>query len=156
MSKNKPIVIKKYPNRRLYNTEESKYITLDDLAAMIKDGREFQVIDIKTSEDLTRITMIQIILDHELEGYELLPMEFLKQMIRFYDHPLNASFSKFMLDSLRTFNQSYEQFNSMMGGSMQVAEKAEEWTKQMQAIADQNMNLWQNMFAPINGKKNGK
>ena len=80
-----PITIKKYANRRLYNTGTSTYVTLEDLATMLKDGDNFVVFDAKTSEDITRSVMAQIIFEQEnKEGQSLLPIAFLRQLIRFY------------------------------------------------------------------------
>src|ERR1700739_3309641 len=79
-----PIVIKKYANRRLYNTATSSYVTLDDLSAMVKEGGEFVVYDAKTGEDITRSVLTQIIVEEEQKGQNLLPISFLRQLISFY------------------------------------------------------------------------
>src|ERR1044071_6030629 len=80
----KPVVVKKYANRRLYDTASSSYVTLDDLAKMIKEGGDFVVYDAKTGEDLTRSVMTQIIVEQEQKGQNLLPISFLRQLIGFY------------------------------------------------------------------------
>src|SRR5579863_8214978 len=80
----KPVVVKKYANRRLYNTATSSYVTLDDLAKMIKKGGEFVVYDAKTGEDITRPVLTQIIVEEEQKGQNLLPISFLRQLISFY------------------------------------------------------------------------
>src|ERR1700753_2623041 len=79
-----PVVIKKYANRRLYNTATSSYVTLDDLSAMVKEGGEFVVYDAKTGEDITRSVLTQIIVEEEQKGQNLLPISFLRQLISFY------------------------------------------------------------------------
>src|ERR1700679_568243 len=78
------VIIKKYANRRLYDTQSSSYITLDDLCAMVKRGVEFVVIDAKSDEDLTRQVLTQIIFEQESKGYSLLPIKFLRAIISFY------------------------------------------------------------------------
>src|ERR1700734_566363 len=80
----KPVVVKKYANRRLYNTATSSYVTLEDLAKMIKDGGDFTVHDAKTGEDITRSVFTQIIVEQEQKGQNLLPISFLRQLIGFY------------------------------------------------------------------------
>ena len=80
----KPVVVKKYANRRLYNTATSSYVTLDDLATMIKEGGDFVVYDAKTGEDITRSVLTQIIVEQEQKGQNLLPISFLRQLIGFY------------------------------------------------------------------------
>ena len=88
------IIIKKYPNRRLYNTQISSYISLADLFELIKQGVDFTVIDSKSKEDLTRTILIQIIFEQEAKGYNLLPISFLKQVINCYQTPYNAALEK--------------------------------------------------------------
>ncbi len=83
-------VVKKYANRRLYNTASSSYVTLDDLSKMVRDGEDFVVYDAKTGEDLTRSILTQIILEEDGKGRNLLPTSFLRQLIRFYDDSLRA------------------------------------------------------------------
>lgn len=87
---NEPIVIKKYANRRLYNTETSTYITQADLAGIIRLGRNVEVVDAKTGEDLTRQTLAQIILEEESKGAAMLPVSFLKNVIGFYDNSMQT------------------------------------------------------------------
>ena len=84
------VVIKKYANRRLYNTSTSTYVTLDDLADMVKQGTDFAVYDAKTGEDITRSVLTQIIFEEESKGTNLLPINFLRQLIRFYGDSMQA------------------------------------------------------------------
>ncbi len=85
-----PVVIKKYANRRLYNTQTSTYVTLDHLAQMVKQGTEFEVRDARTGEDITRSVLTQIIFEEEAKGQSLLPIKFLRQLIRFYGDSLQS------------------------------------------------------------------
>ena len=79
-----PVVIKKYANRRLYNTSTSSYVTLDDLSRMVKEGREFEVFDAKSGDEITRAVLTQIIVEEEQKGQNLLPIGFLRQLISLY------------------------------------------------------------------------
>jgi polyhydroxyalkanoate synthesis repressor PhaR len=98
------IIIKKYPNRRLYNTQTSTYIKLDDLALMVKKDEPFLVLDAKTNEDITRLTLVQIVLDHETKGYELMPEDFIKMIIKFYGHPINKMMQDYISQSVKNLN----------------------------------------------------
>lgn len=98
-----PVTIKKYANRRLYNTDTSSYVTLDDLAEMVRAERDFIVHDAKTGEDLTRAVLTQIIVEQESRGQNLLPVKFLQQLIRFYGNNIERlvpSYLEFSLDAL--------------------------------------------------------
>lgn len=116
------VVIKKYANRRLYNTATSSYVTLDDLCQMVKDGKDFVVFDAKSGDDITRSVLTQIIFEEEGKGQNLLPISFLRQLIRFYDDSLRAllpsyldasmeSFSKHQEDMRRTLSDALGDFN---------------------------------------------
>ncbi len=85
-----PVIIKKYANRRLYNTQTSSYVTLDHLCEMVKEGTEFEVHDARTGDDITRSVLTQIIFEEEAKGQNLLPIRFLRQLIRFYGDSLQA------------------------------------------------------------------
>ena len=146
MSENQPVVIKKYPNRRLYNTASSKYITLDDLSHLVKQDVSFKVIDVKTNEDVTRIILTQIILEHEMQGYSLLSEEFLRQLIKFYDHPLNQVFSSYMMQSLTQFNQNSTGFQKMFSSAGMPLTPVE-WTKTMEELGQKNAKIFQEMFS---------
>ena len=99
----KPVIIKKYANRRLYNTGTSTYVTLEDLAAMVKKGEDFAVYDAKTGEDITRSVLTQIIFEQEnKEGQNLLPITFLRQLIRFYGDSMQTLVPRFLGDIDRT------------------------------------------------------
>jgi polyhydroxyalkanoate synthesis repressor PhaR len=104
MAKDKdPTTIKKYANRRLYNTGTSTYVTLEDLAGMVKEGEDFVVVDAKSGEDITRTVLTQIIFEQENKGQNLLPITFLRQLIRFYGDSIQnliPTYLDFSLDSL--------------------------------------------------------
>lgn len=114
-----PVVIKKYANRRLYNTDTSSYVTLDDLAEMVRAERDFTVHDAKTGEDLTHAVLTQIIVEKESKGQNLLPIGFLRQLIRFYGDSIEQlvpSYLEFSLDSLTREQDRYrKQFTGGFG-----------------------------------------
>ena len=116
-----PITIKKYANRRLYNTGTSTYVTLEDLAGMVKTGEDFVVYDAKTGEDITRSVLTQIIFEQEnKEGQNLLPIAFLRQLIRFYGdsmHPLVSRFLEVSIDSLTREQEKFRQQMSQAFGA---------------------------------------
>ena len=106
----RPVIIKKYANRRLYNTDTSTYVTLEDLAEMVRAERDFVVYDAKTGEDLTHAVLTQIIVDQESRGTNLLPIGFLRQLIRFYGDSMQKlvpSYLEFSLDSLTKQQEQY-------------------------------------------------
>ncbi len=141
-----PVIIKKYANRRLYNTQTSSYVTLDHLAAMVKNGVEFEVQDARTGEDITRSVLTQIIFEEEAKGQSLLPIKFLRQLIRFYG------------DSLQTFvpgylNMSMDSFTRNQGAMRdRVAEALGGGNQMIEAMTRQNLQLFENamaMFTPF-------
>ena len=116
-----PVIIKKYANRRLYNTGTSTYVTLEDLAGMVKSGEDFIVYDAKTGEDITRSVLTQIIFEQENKGGQnLLPITFLRQLIRFYGdsmHPLVSRFLEVSIDSLTREQEKFRQQMSQAFGA---------------------------------------
>jgi len=116
-----PVIIKKYANRRLYNTGTSTYVTLEDLAGMVKSGEDFIVYDAKTGEDITRSVLTQIIFEQENKGGQnLLPIAFLRQLIRFYGdsmHPLVSRFLEVSIDSLTREQEKFRQQMSQAFGA---------------------------------------
>jgi polyhydroxyalkanoate synthesis repressor PhaR len=117
-----PITIKKYANRRLYNTSTSTYVTLEDLAAMVKEGEDFIVHDAKTGEDITRQVLAQIIFEQEnKEGQSMLPIAFLRQLIRFYGDSMQMLVPRYLEVSIDSFTREQEKFRQHMaqafGGS---------------------------------------
>ena len=110
-----PIVIKKYANRRLYNTGTSTYVTLEDLAAMVKKGEDFVVYDAKTSEDITRSVLTQIIFEQEnKEGQSLLPITFLRQLIRFYGDSMQMLVPRYLEQSMQSLTSQQDKFREQM------------------------------------------
>jgi len=110
------IIIKKYANRRLYNTGSSSYVTLEDLAAMVKKGDDFIVQDAKSGEDITRLVLAQIIFDQEgKDGQSLLPINFLRQLISFYGNSMQTMIPSYLEFTLNTFAREQEQMKEQMG-----------------------------------------
>ena len=128
--KKEPVVVKKYANRRLYNTETSTYVTLDDLAAMVKSERDFVVFDAKTGDDLTHTVLTQIIVDQEsrVGTQTLLPIPFLRQLIRFYGDSMQSVIPGYLNLSMDSFSRNHErirdQVTSAFGGPMSCAGSA--------------------------------
>src|SRR5258708_21073775 len=117
-----PVIIKKYANRRLYNTGTSTYVTLEDLASMVKIGEDFIVYDAKTGEDITRSVLTQIIFEQEnKEGQNLLPIAFLRQLIRFYGDRMQMLVPRYLDVSIESLTREQEKFRAQMaqafGGS---------------------------------------
>ena len=110
----KPVVVKKYANRRLYNTETSCYITLDTLALMVRDGRDFTVFDAKTGEDITRSVLTQIIVEEENKGRAMLPTNFLRQLIGFYGETMQPGLPPFLEQAAAYFASQQKQMRSAM------------------------------------------
>ena len=108
----KPVVVKKYANRRLYNTESSSYITLDTLAAMVRDGRDFVVYDAKTGDDITRSVLTQIIVEEEAKGRALLPTGFLRQLIGFYGDSMQFLVPGYLEQAMIAFARNQEQIRN--------------------------------------------
>jgi len=110
-----PVTIKKYANRRLYNTGTSTYVTLEDLAAMVKDGEDFVVFDAKTGEDITRSVLAQIIFEQEnKEGQSLLPITFLRQLIRFYGDSMQMLVPRYLEQSMQSLTSQQDKFREQM------------------------------------------
>lgn len=109
-----PVVVKKYANRRLYNTESSSYITLDNLAAMVRDGRDFIVYDAKTGDDITRSVLTQIIVEEESKGSALLPTTFLRHLIGFYGDSMQNVVPRYLEQSMANFASQQNQVRQAM------------------------------------------
>jgi polyhydroxyalkanoate synthesis repressor PhaR len=140
------VVIQKYANRRLYNKATSTYITLDDLAGMVREGVDFVVYDAKTGEDITRKVLTQIIFEEESSGQSLLPIQFLRQLIRFYGDQMQAFLPSYLELSLDSFIRQQErlrsQFSTMSPAGIGVYE---EQIRQNLALFDRAMK----MFSPF-------
>jgi polyhydroxyalkanoate synthesis repressor PhaR len=112
-----PVIIKKYANRRLYNTETSSYITLDNLAAMTREGREFKVVDAKSDVDITHTVLTQIIMEEESRGETMLPAGFLRQLISMYGDSMQAMVPSYLEASMEAFRRNQMQFRTALEGA---------------------------------------
>lgn len=147
--KSGPVVIKKYANRRLYDTSASRYVTLDHLRDLVKEGRDFKVVDAKSGEDLTRGVLAQIIFDEESKGETLLPVEFLRQLIGFYGDSMQSMVPSYLRMSMDTFAKQQAEMREKMTGAMgspaASMQMMEEVTKRNMAMFEQAMK----MFTPF-------
>ena len=109
------VTIKKYANRRLYDTESSTYITLDRLAEMVREGREFEVVDAKTGEDITRHVLTQIIVDEEARGSTMLPVNFLKQLIGLYGNSMQGMVPQYLEAAMDAFQRNQSAIRDTFG-----------------------------------------
>jgi polyhydroxyalkanoate synthesis repressor PhaR len=139
------VIIKKYANRRLYNTEKSTYITLDYLAGMVRDKREFKVVDAKTGEDITHNVLTQIIMEEEARGTTMLPVNFLRQLITMYGDSMQSMVPQYLEASLEAFQRNQSQFRDAMAGAFTAGPFAE--------LARRNMELFQSAAGGRAAKK---
>ena len=109
-----PVMIKKYANRRLYNTATSSYVTLDNLCQMVRQGTEFVVRDAKNREDITHQVLTQIIVEEEAKGHNLLPIGFLRQLIRLYGDSIQALVPRYLEVTMESFNHNQERMRSRL------------------------------------------
>ncbi len=165
-STQKPILIKKYANRRLYNTQTSSYVTLDDLYDMVREGQDFEVRDAKSEEDLTRSVLTQIIIERETRGGEaLLPINVLKSLISYYDNNTNKVFPHYLEAAMQWFNRNQEQlqefvleaaqrpmdnFSNLQEQQQRAIEQQRQAMEQLEAITRQNVTLFQQAFTMFN------
>ncbi|KUJ85609.1 polyhydroxyalkanoate biosynthesis repressor PhaR [Ruegeria marisrubri] len=120
--KEKPLLIKRYASRRLYNTETSDYVTLEDIAGFIRDGREVQIIDLKTGDDLTRQYLLQIIAEHESRGENVLPVNVLNDLVRSYMIPGGGMMPQFLQSSFDMLRESQEKMMENMNAMNPMAQ----------------------------------
>lgn len=156
----KPITIKKYANRRLYNTATSSYVTLDHLAQMVKDGTDFVVHDAKTGEDITRSVLTHIIVEEESKGGQnLLPIGFLRHLISFYGDSLQALVPRYLEYSMYSFTRNQEQMRQYMrdtlDGFMPFGQ-FEEMGKQNMALFESAMKMFTPFYAAAGERGNGR
>ena len=140
-----PVRIKKYANRRLYNTSTSSYVTLDYLAQMVRNGVDFTVEDAKTSEDITRSVLTQIIVEEEAKGQNMLPINFLRQLISLYGDNLQFLVPRYLEQSMESFAKNQEQMRTVMQesfGGILPLQRFEEMSKQNMTFFEQAMQLW--------------
>jgi len=154
-SDREPITIKKYANRRLYNTATSTYVTLEDLAQMVKDGQDFQVFDAKSGEDITRSVLTQIIFEEESKGQNLLPVNFLRQLIGFYGDSMQNLVPSYLEVSLETLSREQEKLRRQMADAWGTApfKAMEEHAKANLAMFEQALSMF-TPFAADDGKSN--
>ncbi|GAB3095906.1 polyhydroxyalkanoate synthesis repressor PhaR [Lysobacter terrae] len=141
-------IIKKYPNRRLYDTEISSYITIEDVRQLIVDGEDFEVRDAKSGDDLTRQVLLQIIAEHESDGEPVLSTQLLSQIIRFYGDSLQGFMGNYLERSMQLFLDQQQQFRTQIGGMLGQTPWA-----MMNQLTERNLQMWkefqQNMAGSI-------
>jgi polyhydroxyalkanoate synthesis repressor PhaR len=139
----KPVVVKKYANRRLYNTATSSYVTLEDLAQMIKDGGEFVVHDAKTNEDITRSVLTQIIVEQEQKGQNLLPISFLRQLIGFYGDSMQFLVPGYLEQAMVSFARNQDQMRDTLRATFGIFPfgQFEQMGKQNMALFEQALKM---------------
>lgn len=148
------IVIKKYANRRLYNTAKSSYVTLDHLAQMVRDGQNFVVRDAKSGDDITRSVLTQIIFEAEAKGASMLPTNFLREIISLYGDSLQSVVPGYLEASMDTFRQNQERMREQMSAMFGTAPGIEN----LEAMTRANMELFQkamSMFTPFGAAGQG-
>ena len=140
-------IIKKYPNRRLYDTSESKYVTLSDVRELVLSGISFCVIDKKSGEDITRSILLQIIIEQEEVGEPMFSADVLEQMIGFYGNSAQTMAGDFIQSSLQLFQQQQEKMQSQFSDALQHNPMAAAFTE----VTKRNMEIWQEMQANFFG-----
>ena len=150
-SDGRPVVVKKYANRRLYNTATSSYVTLDDLAKMIKHGGDFVAYDAKTGEDITRQVLTQIIVEQEQKGQNLLPISFLRQLISLYGDCVQFLVPGYLEQAMLAFAQNQEQMRRNLEATFGIFPfgQLEEMGKQHMALFERALR----MLAPYRGEE---
>ncbi|HTZ79902.1 MAG TPA: polyhydroxyalkanoate synthesis repressor PhaR [Stellaceae bacterium] len=151
-----PVVIKKYANRRLYNTSTSSYVTLDDLCQMVKGGQEFLVYDAKTGDDITRAVLTQIIVEEEQKGQNLLPISFLRQLIGLYGDNMQWLVPRYLEQAMAAFAQNQEAMRKNLQqtfGGLFPFGNLEEMGKQNLALFEQTMKMFSPFPAGAPGNK---
>jgi len=138
------VTIKKYANRRLYDTESSSYITLDRLAAMIREGRDFEVVDAKTGEDITHQVLTQIIVDEESRGSTMLPVNFLRQLIGLYGGQMQGAVPTYLEAAMDAFQKNQQAMAGAFGPGM------------FADLAKRNMAMFEEAASAMTGKKAAK
>ena len=142
-----PVIIKKYANRRLYNTGTSSYITLEHLATMTRAGRDFQVFDAKTGEDITHNVLTQIVMDGENGGQIMLPVPFLRQLIAMYGDSMQAMVPHYLEASMAAFAKNQTQFRDSVAGAFGGSA-----FKPFETLAKQNMAMFQAAADMLTGR----
>jgi polyhydroxyalkanoate synthesis repressor PhaR len=146
-----PRIIKKYPNRRLYDTRISSYITIEDVRQLIVEGEEFEVRDAKSGDDLTRQVLLQIIAEHEQDGEPMLSTQLLSQIIRFYGDSLQGFMGSYLERSMQMFLEQQQQFRQQMSGLIGQAP----WTM-LNQLTERNLELWKEFQRGLTGGNMGR
>jgi polyhydroxyalkanoate synthesis repressor PhaR len=144
-----PVIIKKYANRRLYDTSSSQYVTLDYVRELVKSGRDFTVVDAKSGEDLTHGVLSQIIFEEEARGENLLPLPFLRQLIQYYGDSLQSVVPSYLEATMEAFSSQQEEMRERFAGSLQSPQAIMEAFQQQ---SRRNMEMFGQalqMFAPF-------
>lgn len=137
-------IIKKYPNRRLYDTEISSYITIDEVRQLVVDGETFEVRDAKTGDDLTRSVLLQIISEHEERGSPLFTTQLLSQLIRFYGDSLQGFMGSYLERSLQAFVEQQQTFRNQMNSMLGQTP----WSV-LNEMTERNMEIWKTMQSKV-------
>lgn len=160
--KKEAVVIKKYANRRLYNTETSTYVTLDDLAQMVRNDKDFVVYDAKSGDDLTHAVLTQIIVEQESRegGQTLLPIPFLRQLIRFYDDNIGTMVPSYLQFSLENLVKEQEKFRSMFATAFSnpaaAFEAYQDQARKNMAMFEQAITMWTSFGGGANQARKGE
>ena len=141
-------IIKKYPNRRLYDTEISSYITIEDVRQLILDGESFEVRDAKSGEDLTRSVLLQIIAEQEQDGEPMLSTQLLSQIIRFYGDSLQGFMGNYLERSMQMFLEQQGQLRGQLGGVLGQSP----WAL-MNQLTERNLQFWNDLQKNIAGSE---
>ena len=159
--KKESVVIKKYANRRLYNTETSTYVTLEDLAQMVRNDKDFVVYDAKSGDDLTHAVLTQIIVEQESRegGQTLLPIPFLRQLIRFYDDSIGTMVPSYLQFSLENLVKEQGKFRTMFASAFSnpaaAFEAYQDQARKNMAMFEQAMSMWTSFGASAAGNPQG-
>lgn len=137
-----PRVIKKYPNRRLYDTEISRYITLEEVRQLVLENIEFRVVDKRSKDDITRSILLQVIAEQEQGGDPIFQTELLQHIIRFYGDPLQSSISRYLELSIQLFIEKQHQFRDQI---KQVVGQAQQPLHTLKDLAEQNVPIWRSI-----------
>ena len=148
-----PIVIKKYANRRLYDTERSIYITLDTLADMVRSGKEFVIFDARTGDDITRAVLTQIIMEEETKGRAMLPASFLRQIIRFYGDSMQGLVPEYLDQMMEQFTANHQQIRTTMQRTMEqfLPPGIEQLGRHDIEMMDRAMSMFASLYRPEAG-----
>ncbi|MHC0449342.1 polyhydroxyalkanoate synthesis regulator DNA-binding domain-containing protein [Candidatus Lariskella endosymbiont of Hedychridium roseum] len=141
MNNNSTVTIKKYPNRRLYNTTSSTYITLDDLASLVREDRDILVIDAKTGRDITHVTLINVILEYQGHADQILPINCLRQVIKLQGNSLGSVLTGYLSLSMDYFQKNQQYIENFINAAMNNSSSMDLWMQNMNFFQQQNENF---------------